>query len=68
MSESTAVFVKTESSDNYLYSISREMTIEEVIAHLKEDMGDEFDCISEAMIETNGYPNLSVLPIYDAME
>lgn len=41
-----AVFCKTESSDEYLYVFEGEPSHEEIISHIKEKLGDEYDYIS----------------------
>lgn len=52
---STAIYVKTESSDIYLYSYSRKMSTEDIITELKQRLGEEYSYISEIKVSIDGY-------------
>ena len=40
---STALFIKTESTDNYIWSWNEDLTLEEALSKAAESMGDEFE-------------------------
>ncbi len=42
-----AIYVKTESSDIYVYAFDGEPTNQEINARLLEELGEEYDYISE---------------------
>lgn len=44
---STAIYVKTESGDDYLWAAEKDLTPDEVKDLLKKDLDDEYDYISE---------------------
>lgn len=48
--KSTAVFCKTESGDDYLYSLTGHLTKEEAREFLKEELGEEYNYICELKI------------------
>jgi len=55
MSKSTAISVTTESSDHYLFLEPRELNRDTLIEVLKNELGDEFNWISDFTIESSGY-------------
>ena len=50
---STAVLVRTESSDEYLFSFNEKLTLKQVKVILKEKLKDEYEYISEIKIATS---------------
>lgn len=51
-----AIYCKTESSDEYLYVFDGQPSHEEIISHVKEKMGDEYDYISSYRYEATFQP------------
>ncbi len=50
---STAVYIKTGSGDEKLFSYSRSFTDEEFCTKIKEEMGDEFEDIGCIMVTSS---------------
>jgi type IV secretory pathway VirD2 relaxase len=42
-----AIHIKTESSDDYIYAFDGQPNKKEIIERLKEELGEEFDYISD---------------------
>ena len=40
-----AIYLKTESSDDYVFALDGEPTKKEIIKHVKNNMGDEFEYV-----------------------
>lgn len=55
MSFATAISVKTESGDDYLFVNTKQMNTDDVILFLKNEMNAEFAYIGNIMIEVDGY-------------
>ena len=52
---STSIHVKTESADHYDYAIEGDMSNIDISAFLKNELGDEFDYITEVnVVLSNG--------------
>ncbi len=69
---STAIYVKTESGDDYLFSRSRSFTDQELCDTLKENLGDEFPYISTIIVDTSACncpdTDLTFDAVYSAMD
>jgi hypothetical protein len=51
MKTATAIYVKTESGDDYLWCVNEKLNKSQVKKFLKEQMGDEYDYICRTIIE-----------------
>lgn len=69
MSFSTAISVKTESGDYYLFVKSKQMNTEDVILFLKNKMNTEFAYIGNILVAVDGYESsIDTNIIYKAIQ
>lgn len=47
-----AIYIKTESSDVYIYALDGTPTKDEAINHLKENLGEEYEFICDIQIDS----------------
>lgn len=62
-----AVYIKTESGDDYLFVYNREMNAQDIINELISSLGDEFGYIGNLIITTNYGDNIDKNEIWKAI-
>ena len=64
-----AIYVKSESGDDYLWCEPQEFTTESMIEYLKSALGEEAGYVGNLEITTTGYENkISTSDVYSALE
>ena len=67
--KATAIYVKSESGDNYLFCEPTEFTTETMVEFLKESLGGEAGYVGDLEIRTTGYDDkIDESAVYSALE
>jgi len=67
--KATAINVRTESSDNYLWCEPRDFNTEAIINFIREKLGDEASYVSYLVISTTGYKSaVEISVVIDSLQ